>query len=114
MSVSWEACNRHRILLPDSKCVDHIDRNRANNRRENLRSCHKTENLWNVGLRTDNSSGVRGVNFSDGYYVARISVHGKRLYLGNFQSLEDAASARRAAELKYHGRFAPAEGQGAV
>lgn len=96
----------HRILIPDSDCVDHIDRNRANNRRDNLRACSKTENLWNVGVRVDNSTGVRGVNLNDGMFVARISVHGKRLYLGRFDSLEAAAEARRLAELKYHGRFA--------
>ena len=86
--------------------IDHKDRNKGNNKIDNLRLVTTSENLRNVGKLSNNTSGVKGVSFykSLGKYRAQIFVNGKRFHLGYFTSFEDAAAARRAAELKYWGR----------
>ncbi|WBK39668.1 hypothetical protein [Xanthomonas phage L522] len=43
-----------------SQQIDHIDRDRTNNRIDNLRECSNSENQQNVGKRSDNKSGVQG------------------------------------------------------
>ncbi len=69
--------------------------------------------------RTDNTSGVRGVCFNrrSGKYMAYITLAGKRRYLGLFATVEEAAIARREAEvelfdpiLEAHGRKPTGEG----
>lgn len=52
----------------------------------------------------NNTTGVTGVAFRKdrGTLVAYISVHGKRIHLGTFDSLKDAYEARKKAELLYH------------
>ena len=42
----------------------------------------------------------RGVTELHGYYVARIKVNGKHMHLGHFKTIEEAASARRQAEIE--------------
>ena len=88
---------------------DHIDHNPLNNRRCNLRKSTVTENNQNASIRKDNSSGIIGVNWNavNQYWVARISVNGKRVFLGNFLNKDDAIKARLAAEMQYLQEFAP-------
>lgn len=94
---------------PDT--IDHINGDRADNRITNLRSVSQQENLRNQSLRADNSSGVVGVNWhsQNGRWRAAITVAGKSLHLGCFDSIEAAASAREDASRKFgfhpnHGR----------
>ena len=103
----------HRVIFfmshkkdPLNLDIDHKDRNKGNNKIDNLRLVTTSENLRNVGKLSNNTSGVKGVSFykSLGKYRAQIFVNGKRFHLGYFTSFEDAAAARRAAELKYWGR----------
>lgn len=56
-----------------------------------------------TNIRTDNTSGVKGVGFHkrSGKWVARIYVDGRPIYLGAYDKLENAAKARRQAEIKY-------------
>jgi hypothetical protein len=52
------------IPNPDNKPeIDHIDRNPANNRADNLRWTTRAENMINCSLRSDNKSGHRGIYF---------------------------------------------------
>ena len=46
-------------------------------------------------------SGITGVYIQKGRYRAEITVVGKRIFLGSFETLEEAAAARRVAEIKY-------------
>lgn len=94
--------------------VDHRDRNKAHNAWLNLRIATNAENCRNLGLNKRNKSGVRGVVYRERKgrnpeWWASIRVDRKPIHLGIFRSLEDAAQARREAELKYFGEFAPAE-----
>lgn len=89
--------------------VEHENRDRADNRWKNLRLATRSQNNANTGLRCTNTTGVKGVHrVSSGYgkpWFARITVHGKRLHLGCFDTIEEAAAARRKAEIQYQGVF---------
>jgi len=85
--------------------VDHIDRNRTNNSYSNLRQVTKSQNQINRTI-PKNKSGITGVYFVDGRkkpWRAIIKLKTKRIELGYFETLDDAAEARRNAEAKYHG-----------
>ena len=93
--------------LPDE--VDHIDRNPANNKGHNLRAATRAQNCRNLTTRSDNSSGYAGVSHdkSRDMWAAYINIDGKRRHLGRFTELSDAITARKKAELKLFGEFAP-------
>lgn len=78
--------------------VDHIDRNKSNNRWENLRAATTKENAENTGLRKSNKSGVTGVSWWNGYWVARIKSNYKNTTIGYFKDFDSAVKARKEAE----------------
>lgn len=82
------------------KIIDHINRNRADNRWSNLREVTSRENNRNMGLRRDNKSGVRGVSWSTQHncWQATIKLDGKLYHLGFYTNIALAAAARYAAE----------------
>jgi hypothetical protein len=94
----WEA---------DGMFVDHINLNTLDNRRHNLRVVNNTQNRWNTRRQSNNTSGVKGVNWSEEHqkWHAKIGVGYKRLHLGFFDNLADAAAAYEEASKKYHGEF---------
>lgn len=96
----------HHGYIP--KQIDHIDRNRTNNRIENLRACTQTENLYNTGVLNRSSTGVKGVNWHNASkkWMVRINVKKKTLYLGIFDSFEEASVVATEARSKHHGEFA--------
>lgn len=80
--------------------MDHIDRNRHNNKLSNLREVSRQCNMRNVGRQTNNKSGVVGVSFvkkSFNWY-ANIMVNKKTFGLGYYVDYIEAACARLAAE----------------
>lgn len=93
---------------PLDREIDHIDGERANNRWSNLRLATSRQNKANTGLAVTNTSGARGVTYRKGRqkWQAQISVDNRCVYLGNFDSLEEAIVARREGERKYFGEFA--------
>ena len=100
----------HRVLLnaPDHIYVDHIDGNPLNNRRCNLRLATKAENNRNVSMRRDNTSGFKGVSrVSEGNkWMAKIGVNGRQIFLGRFDTAEQAHEAYCAAAVLHFGDFA--------
>lgn len=88
--------------------LDHINGVRDDNRLSNLRPATRSQNLMNTRLRSDNTTGVKGVRIKRGKYQARIKVNGKEISVGTYASLEEASAARREAERKIHGMFARA------
>jgi len=76
--------------------IDHIDRNTANNRVENLRWVNRSENCRNMKMRTDNTSGHRGVFFSSQKqkWVVSFEINKKKHYGGSFNSIEEAVACR--------------------
>lgn len=83
--------------------VDHIDRDRLNNKWENLRECSKTDNNRNRGVAKNNTSGITGVSFipKSNKWQAYISYEEKMIKLGEYGTLEDASLARKNAENFY-------------
>lgn len=89
---------------PKLTVVDHINRNRFDNRIDNLRLVTSKQNSLNKGEYKNNTTGIKGVSLHrDGIrYQAYIRVSGVAIYLGLFNTIEEAAEARRKAEEKYH------------
>lgn len=85
--------------------IDHIDGDPTNNRVENLREVSGLENQRNMKRYTNNTSGHTGVRLTaSGKWQALITDNGRRIHLGVFEDVEDAAAAYRAKadELGYH------------
>lgn len=78
--------------------IDHIDRVKTNNAITNLRLASKQLNALNINLQANNTSGVTGVCRHQGKWMARIKINGVDRYLGRFDTIEDAAKARKNAE----------------
>jgi len=82
---------------PEQKpMVDHINGNKADNRLENLRWSTPKENGLNSNLSSRNKTGVKGVSIDKKHfkYVARISVDGVPIFIGSYNTLEEATEAR--------------------
>jgi len=80
--------------------IDHIDRCPSNSRIENLRDVTRSDNINNTKVRSDNTSGVKGVNYSKNHnkWTARLNIRGNSIHLGLFTTKEDAILARQEAE----------------
>lgn len=80
--------------------IDHINGVRNDNRIVNLRDVTKTENMRNQRLHSDNSSGAHGVLWikRKAKWQAQMRSGGRCRHLGYFDDLQDAISARKAAE----------------
>ncbi len=98
----------HRTVMNAQKgqIVDHINGNKLDNRKSNLRFCTHAQNQQNKPKRGNNTSGFKGVFKSRKTWSAQITTNGKTLCLGSFDSPEKAGAAYRDAALKYHGEFA--------
>ena len=100
----------HLMILdkPKNFVIDHINGNKLDNRRSNLRICTCKENSRNVSASKNNKTGHLGISLTKfGRYRARIMVDGKEIRLGNYVNLEDAIKARKKAEIKYFGEYSP-------
>jgi len=92
----------HRYIMSKKTglIIDHINKNKLDNRVKNLRHANKRGNSFNTNLMVTNSSGKTGVYFSKGRgeYIANISLLGKTLYLGSYKTKAEAVAARIGAE----------------
>jgi hypothetical protein len=90
------------------KEVDHKNRKRADNRWVNLREATTQQNRWNASLRSDNSSGIKGVSFMPRHkkWRARAYVNRKEKHLGLFSSKQKARAAYIAVAVSTRGEYA--------
>jgi len=91
--------------------IDHINQNKLDNRKENLRHVSHTDNIHNVDYSfRKKRNPATGVEYRCGKtketYIAYISINHKKLHLGCFESLEEAKRARQEAEVFYWGKQA--------
>jgi hypothetical protein len=94
--------------IPDDCYVDHINRNKLDNRRENLRIASKGENAINSKVPSNNTSGFKGVTWdkSKGKWQAQIMYQQKYIHIGRYTNLADAVEARRIKAVELFGEFA--------
>lgn len=87
--------------------IDHIDGNRANNALPNLRLATISQNGFNSKLRTDNTSGCKGVTWvkAENRWKARAHLNGKEFSLGRHVRYEDAVAAYEEFAKEHHGDF---------
>lgn len=109
-SINPGAIRMHRVIMgtPDGMETDHINGNRLDNRRTNLRVCTHAENLKNRGISIANTSGYKGVSFHKlvKKYEAHIVYNGKHMHLGYFDNPEDAATVYKFKAAELFGEFA--------
>lgn len=93
------------------KMHDHINRNKKDNRSENLRPCTTQENSLNKNKRQGCSSSYIGVskreNKTKTSWIARININKRMKYIGSYDTEQSALIARLKAEKEYYGDFAP-------
>jgi hypothetical protein len=89
--------------------LDHINRNRDDNRFSNLREATRSENCINKGARKDNlSSGIKNVSWNkqrSKWHVA-IQKDGKKTFLGLYDSLDEAKKVAESGRKTLHNQFA--------
>jgi hypothetical protein len=86
--------------------IDHENGNRSDNRIKNLRLANQKNNSRNSALRSDNTSGYKGVYWADGKWLAVIHKNKKKYYLGKFSDPLSAAHCYDKAALKLFRAFA--------
>jgi hypothetical protein len=100
----------HRLITkaPKDKYVDHINGNRLDNQRSNLRLVSPSENQYNRKIGKNNTSGYKGVHWSKSMsaWEANIRCQNKWTYLGKFENIQEAALAYNEAAKRMFGKFA--------
>lgn len=86
---------------------DHIDGDGLNDRWSNLRECTHAQNSQNTKLRSNNTSGVKGVRWYARYgkWHAQVMANGVRFHIGYFFEREDAVRAYRKRASELFGEF---------
>lgn len=107
--------SRFLLQCPKGLVVDHINGDRLDNRRENLRICTGAQNSKNRRKASNNTSGYKGVYFRKNWknrvnkkkrWTAIIIVDQKRINLGDYLTAEEGGKAYDRAAKRYFGEFA--------
>lgn len=86
--------------LPEQ--VDHINHDKLDNRWINLREVTTLENLRNTGVSKNSLTKVNGVSrYKNSRYRAYVTIGRKQIHLGVFDTLEEAITARKQADINY-------------
>jgi hypothetical protein len=102
----------HRLIMKeyikDGFEIDHINRNRLDNRKSNLRICKRHQNMGNVLKHQDNNSGYKGVCWDKARkkWIARICYKYKTFNLGRFSDIFDAVKVYDKKAKELFGEFA--------
>lgn len=111
--IGKKVIKMHRLLLeaPIDKEVDHINGDKLDNRRENLRLVTHAENQANRKVNHTSSSGLKGVIYDrfmqrQKRWKAHIYHNGQRTTIGHYYTKEQAAEAYDKTAIKLKGKFA--------
>jgi len=109
LGVGKYTCKRiwmHRVVnnTPENLITDHINMDKLDNRRCNLRDSDKSLNGINRRKPANNTSGCKGVVWDSwtNKWRAELKINGKKIRMGRFSDVNDAIEARKKAELIYH------------
>jgi hypothetical protein len=102
--LAWFYCFQE---WPDG-LLDHEDKNKSNNRLDNLREATSVQNGHNTHLYSNNSTGFTGVSWhvASGKFIAQIRINSKTAYLGLYTSAQDASEAYQKVAKQHFGEFA--------
>lgn len=109
MTYTARSKTLHKNLLGKQQkgyVIDHINRNKLDNRYENLRVITQKENSYNRTKNVTSNNKYKGVVKRGNKYVASISKDGKRHEIGGFETEEDAANAYDMMAQELFGEFA--------
>ena len=99
----------HRLILNINNkdiIIDHKNRRKNDNRKSNLRIATKSENAMNRPTDIRSTTGYKGVHKVGDKYTANIGLNNETIYLGIFDSIEDAIECRYRNEKEIFGEFA--------
>lgn len=99
----------HTLILVTSLDVDHINGDRSDNRKCNLREATRSQNLWNSEISSRNTSGAKGVDFMKNKNKWRVRITAKKgvvIHVGTYNTFEEAVAVYNKKALYYHGEFA--------
>ncbi len=103
----------HRVIAgtPDHMMTDHVSGDGLDNRRANLRHATCADNQHNSKKAINNTSGIKGVHWNKqaGKWRAQIQVNRRRMTVGAFTNIDDAAAAYAEASARLHGEFGRTE-----
>lgn len=103
----------HRLVMGcekgDGVIIDHINRNRIDCRKNNLRFVNDIQSAINKGIKSNNTSGKVGISWNKhcNKWESYITVNKERIRLGLHESFDDAEKVRIEAEEKYFGEYNP-------
>lgn len=98
----------HRLLMNiPIGVVDHINGNKLDNRRCNLRVCTTADNVHNRTDKATTRSGIHGISWVEriSKWHVRICINYKQKHIGYYANIEDAIEARKRAEKEYFGKY---------
>ena len=103
--IEW--MHRAIVSCPSNKVVDHINHDRKDNRKDNLRICTNQQNSQNKSkVRNATTSIYKGVNCVKGKWSAQVKTGGTIYYLGRFSTELEAAKAYNIKARELFGEFA--------
>ncbi len=100
----------HRQIMnePNGIGVDHINGNKLDNRKCNLRLASQSQNNMNARPRKNSTSPYKGVYWNEGKnrWTCRLQKENQPVHIGHFLTQRDAALAYNVAALEHFGEFA--------
>ena len=114
MNYDYNTVKMHHLIMGfpiGDMEIDHIDCNKSNNCKNNLRIVTKSQNAWNKKISRNNVSGYKCIHFHTPSNRWRVIIgkNNKKHYIGQYTDIEDARIAYLNAVSELHGKFARTE-----